>query len=132
MDGNDTKVITILKEFYHANSNFGNSRSCIYYFRILVGLASSDDYSEVGAVARAISAFLLIIGLILLILALFVPKQNNGHKRLESEAIEKSEDKSKLYANGHFENNMDMNGLGFKDYAITIDKDNIYLKEKDQ
>ena len=101
-------------------------------FGILVGLASSDDYSEVGAVARAISAFLLIIGLILLILALFVPKQNNGHKRLESEAIEKSEDKSKLYANGHFENNMDMNGLDFKDYAITIDKDNIYLKEKDQ
>lgn len=72
-------------------------------FGILVGLASSDDYSEVGAVARAISAFLLIIGLILLILALFVPKQNNGHKRLESEAIEKSEDKSKLYANGNFE-----------------------------
>lgn len=51
-------------------------------FGILVGLASSDDYSEVGAVARAISAFLLIIGLILLILALFVPKQNNGHNVL--------------------------------------------------
>lgn len=75
-------------------------------FGILVGLASSDDYSEVGAVgavARAISAFLLIIGLILLILALFVPKQNNGHKRLESEAIEKSGDESRLYANGNFE-----------------------------
>lgn len=100
-------------------------------FGILVGCASSDDDSEVGSVGRATSAFLLIIGLILLILALFVPKQNNGHKRLESEAIEKSEDKSKLYANGHFENNMDMNELDFKDYAITIDKDKIYLKEKD-
>lgn len=103
MDGNDTKVITIIKEFYHANSNFGNSGLVFIIFGILVGLASSDDYSEVGAVARAISAFLLIIGLILLILALFVPKQNNGHKRLESEAIEKSGDESRLYANGNFE-----------------------------
>ena len=65
-------------------------------FGILVGCASSDDSSEVGSVARATSAFLLIIGLILLILALFVPKQNNGHKRLESEAIEKLEDGSKF------------------------------------
>lgn len=40
-------------------------------FGILVGCASSDDDSEVGSVARATSAFLLIIGLILLILALF-------------------------------------------------------------
>lgn len=100
-------------------------------FGILVGRASSDDDSEVGSVGRATSAFLLIIGLILLILALFVPKQNNGHKRLESEATEKFENGSKLYANGHFENNMDMNELDFKDYAITIDKDKIYLKEKD-
>ena len=36
-------------------------------FGILVGCASSDDDSEVGSVARATSAFLLIIGLILLI-----------------------------------------------------------------
>lgn len=99
-------------------------------FGILVGLASSDDYSEVGAVARAISAFLLIIGLILLILALFVTKQNNGHKRLESEAIEKSEDGSRLYANGRLENNMDMNELVLKDYTVTVDKDKISLKEK--
>lgn len=99
-------------------------------FGILVGLASSDDDSEVGSVARATSAFLLLIGLILLILALFVPKQNNGHKRLESEAIEKSGDESKLYANGHLENNIDMNWLDIKDYTITIDKDKIYLKEK--
>lgn len=99
-------------------------------FGILVGLASSDDDSEVCAVVRVISAFLLIIGLILLILALFVPKQNNGHKRLESEAIEKSRDESRLYANGNFENNMDMNWLDLKDYTITIDKDKIYLKEK--
>lgn len=99
-------------------------------FGILVGLASSDDDSEVCAVVRVISAFLLIIGLILLILALFVPKQNNGHKRLESEVIEKSRDESRLYANGNFENNMDMNWLDLKDYTITIDKDKIYLKEK--
>lgn len=99
-------------------------------FGILVGLASSDDDSEVCAVVRVTSAFLLIIGLILLILALFVPKQNNGHKRLESEAIEKSRDESRLYANGNFENNMDMNWLDLKDYTITIDKDKIYLKEK--
>lgn len=39
-------------------------------FGILVGCAFSDDDSEVGSVARATSAFLLIIGLILLILAL--------------------------------------------------------------
>ena len=101
-------------------------------FGILVEYASSDDNdSEVGSVARATSAFLLIIGLILLILALFVPKQNNGHKRLESEAIEKSGDESRLYANGNFENNMDMNELDFKDYIVLIDKDKIYLKEKD-
>ena len=97
-------------------------------FGILVGLASSDDDSEVCAVVRVASAFLLIIGLILLILALFVPKQNNGHKRLESETIEKSRDESRLYANGNFENNM--NWLDLKDYTITIDKDKIYLKEK--
>lgn len=36
-------------------------------FGILVGCASSDDDSEVGSVGRATSAFLLIIGLILLI-----------------------------------------------------------------
>lgn len=101
-------------------------------FGILVGCASSDDDSEVGSVGRATSAFLLIIGLILLILALFVPKQNNGHKRLESEAIEKSEDGSRLYANGHLENNMDMNELVLKDYTVTVDKDKIYLKEKYQ
>lgn len=101
-------------------------------FGILVGCAYSDDYSEVGSVVRATSAFLLIIGLILLILALFVPKQNNGHKRLESEAIEKFEDRYKLYVNGHLENNMDMNGIDLKDYTIVIakDKDKIYLKEK--
>ena len=101
-------------------------------FGILVWLASSDDDdSEVGSVAHATSTFLLLIGLILLILALFVPKQNNGHKRLESEAIEKSGDESRLYANGNFENNMDMNELDFKDYIVLIDKDKIYLKEKD-
>jgi hypothetical protein len=99
-------------------------------FGILVGCASSDDDSEVGSVGRATSAFLLIIGLILLILALFVPKQNNGHKRLESEAIEKSEDGSRLYANGRLENNMDMNELVLKDYTVTVDKDKISLKEK--
>lgn len=101
-------------------------------FGILVGRASSDDDSEVGSVGRATSAFLLIIGLILLILALFVPKQNNGHKRLESEAIEKSEDGSRIYANGHLENNMDMNEFVLKDYTVTVDKDKIYLKEKYQ
>ena len=69
--------------------------------------------------------------MILLILALFVPKQNNGHKRLESEAIEKSGDESKLYANGNLENNIDMNWLDIKDYIVLIDKDKIYLKEKD-
>lgn len=100
-------------------------------FGILVGCAFSDYDSEVGSVARATSAFLLLIGLILLILALFVPKQNNGHKRLESEAIEKSGDESKLYANGHLENNIDMNWLDIKDYIVLIDKDKIYLKEKD-
>lgn len=100
-------------------------------FGILAECVSSGDASEVGSVAHVTGAFLLITGLILLVCSFFVPKQNNGHKRLEYEAIEKSEDKSKLYANGHFENNMDMNGLDFKDYAITIDKDNIYLKEKD-
>ena len=99
-------------------------------FGILVGLASSDDDSEVCAVVRVISAFLLIIGLILLILALFVPKQNNGHKRLEPEATKKFADRYKLYVNGHLENNMDMNGIDLKDYTITIDKDKIYLKER--
>ena len=99
-------------------------------FGILVGCAFCDDDSEVGSVVRAISAFLLIIGLVLLVLALFVPKQNNGHKLLESEAIEKSGDESRLYANSNFENNMDMNELDFKDYTVHIDKDKIYLKEK--
>lgn len=100
-------------------------------FGILVGCAFSDDDSEVGSVARATSAFLLIIGLILLILALLFLNRIMGINVLSLRLLKSLEMKVGSMPMVILKNNMDMNELDFKDYIVLIDKDKIYLKEKD-
>lgn len=86
--------------------------------------------NTVGEASIVSGIGIIATGVCIIVASCYANNSAKEREALESEAVESYREGAELYINGEKKDNINLKGVNLDNYDIVIEKDKIYLKEK--